>query len=354
MRFAAAAALVAVIVICACAEPGHEKPAAQGGRALEGSGGPIVNLPKKAAAWTRPDAPKRIDAQTIFNYMDGGGELYLAYRFDHLDVYEYASADQGSILVELYWMRSPDDAFGLLSNDWGGEPVDLDVNAAGVPVPQVPPARALFGGGLLRLWSDALYARVLASRDTPASREQVIALGRAIVAGRTAPPPPALVRGLPVTAAPGYRLRPDRVCQFRSHLVLNSVYFLSSEDILDLNQQVDAVTAQYTGPPAGRLPASDSPAAAKGPTVQVVVAIYPSDAAAGAALAHFRRAYLPEARGTVPDASKPEALKVEQGWVADARQGRTIVIALDCPDEATGRRMVSDVAAGVTAQGGQT
>ena len=88
--------------------------------------------------------------------------------------------------------------------------------------------------------------------------------------------------------------------------------------------------------------------------MQVVVAVYPSDGAAGAALAHFRRAYLPEARGAVPGASKPEALKVEQGWVADGQQGRTVVIALDCSDEETGRRTVSDVAARVTGQGGQT
>jgi len=72
-----------------------------------------VSLPKQAGVWTRPDTPKRIDAQTIFDYMDGGGELYLAYRFDHLDVYEYTSPDQGSILVELYWMRSPDDAIAV-------------------------------------------------------------------------------------------------------------------------------------------------------------------------------------------------------------------------------------------------
>ena len=162
MRSVAAAALVAIVAACACAEPGREKPAAQGGRAVDGSGGTIVNLPKQAAAWTRPDAPKRVDAQTIFNYMDGGGELYLAYRFDHLDVYEYASPDHGSILVELYWMRSADDAFGLLSNDWGGERIDLDVSAVAAPVPQVPAASALFGDGLLRLWSDGLYARVLA------------------------------------------------------------------------------------------------------------------------------------------------------------------------------------------------
>ena len=87
----------------------------------------IVNLPKQAGPWVRPDAPRRINEETIFDYMDGAGELYLAYRFDHLDVYEYSAPDKrlGTIKVELYWMKDPDDAFGLLSTDWGGEAVDL-------------------------------------------------------------------------------------------------------------------------------------------------------------------------------------------------------------------------------------
>jgi hypothetical protein len=309
-----------------------------------------VTLPIQAGAWTRPETAKRIDAQTIFDYMDGGGELYLGYRFDHLDVYQYTSRGQGSILVELYWMKSPDDAFGLLSGDWGGEPIDLGVKTAAEPIPQVPSSRALFGGGLLRLCSDNLYVRVLADRDTPASRDQVIAIGRAIAAGRSAPPPPALVRALPTTAA-GYQLRPDRVSFFRSYLSLNSIYFLSSEDILDFNKQVDAAAAQYAAAPKGSSPAS-SRNAAKVPNVQVMIVVYPTDAAAEAALAHFRRAYLPEAKGAVPAASSPGAQKVEQGWVADGRQGRTVVIALDCPDGATGQRVVGDVATGITHQEG--
>jgi hypothetical protein len=311
-----------------------------------------VNLPMQAGVWTRPGTPKRVDAQSIFDYMDGGGELYVGYRFDHLDVYEYTSSDQGSIVVELYWMKSADDAFGILSNDWGGEPIDLGVGVTGPPVSQVPPDRALFGGGLLRLWSGGLYARVLASRDTPASREQVISLGRAIAAGRTGPPPPALVRALPANAGPDYRLRPDRVCFLRSYLALNAIYFISTEDILDLNQQVDAVTAMYIKPPSGGSSAGTPEGTVKSPGVRVFAAVYPSDAAAAAALAHFRRAYLPEARGPVPDALKAEALKVEDGWVADGQQGRTIVIALGGPDEATARRAVGEVAAGVMHQGG--
>jgi len=39
-----------------------------------------MNLPRTAAAWTRADAPRRIDATSIFSYMDGAGELYIGLR----------------------------------------------------------------------------------------------------------------------------------------------------------------------------------------------------------------------------------------------------------------------------------
>jgi hypothetical protein len=82
--------------------------------------------------------------------MDGAGELYLGYRFQHLDVYEYTSPAQGEILVELYSMESPDDAYGLLSGDWGGEAADL--KASGYDAAQSGVPRALYGAGLLRIW----------------------------------------------------------------------------------------------------------------------------------------------------------------------------------------------------------
>jgi len=75
--------------------------------------------------WTRPDSPRIVDAKNIFDYMDGAGELYLGYCFDHLEVYEYQAKSQKNILVELYFMKTSNDAFGLLSLDWGGEPMDL-------------------------------------------------------------------------------------------------------------------------------------------------------------------------------------------------------------------------------------
>ena len=86
---------------------------------------PSLKLPRSVGAWTQSGGPKFVGPKDIFNYMDGAGELYLGYRFKRLEVQLYSSADQGEILVELYWMECPDDAYGLLSGDWGGEAVDL-------------------------------------------------------------------------------------------------------------------------------------------------------------------------------------------------------------------------------------
>ena len=54
-------------------------------------------LPKTVGPWTRPGSPRLITAKTIFDYMDGAGELYLGYRFDHLEVYEYKAPTQKEI-----------------------------------------------------------------------------------------------------------------------------------------------------------------------------------------------------------------------------------------------------------------
>ena len=175
-----------------------------------------LKLPRTVGAWTQSGGPKFVGPEDIFNYMDGGGELYLGYRFKRLEVQRYASADQGEILVELYWMETSDDAYGLLSLDWGGDPVALPPPA---PASASPPAtdgpRALYGAGLLRLWSGNLFARIMADHESSASKSAVQALGQAIAAGRPDPPRPQLIQALPASvgsrffAAPGSCLFPS-------------------------------------------------------------------------------------------------------------------------------------------------
>ena len=318
-------AVLVPMVLVGCAPPADEPSAgpATAAPASEAAGGPMIDLPKQVGPWERADSPKRITAATIFDYMNGGGELYLAYRFNHLDVLEYKAADAslGTILVEIYQMGSSDDAFGLLSTDWGGEPVALD--PAGHP--QTPFPEALYGAGLLRLRAGDLYARVLASLESPGSREQVLALGRAIANGRQGGAPPELLSQVPVPA--GWSLRSDRLVFFRSHLVLNSAYFLASGDILGLGSDVEGVTTECR---AGR---------ADGRAARLIVVKYPSADRAAAALRTFRDAYLPETAKAAGDEGEGTA-PIEEGWAAYRRNGAMLTLALDVATRDAARTLV--------------
>jgi hypothetical protein len=293
--------------------------------------------PLRVGAWSRPESPQVVAPADIFAYMDGAGELYLAYRLVRLEAFEYTAEKEDPILLELYRLESSDDGYGLLSGDWGGEPVALD---AAWPA---TPARALYGAGLLRAWSDDLYLRVLATTETAASRAAVIELARTVVAGRPSPQPPDLATALPETVAGSYRLRADSVTFLRSHLVLNSIYFLGTANLLGLSPVTEAVAASYAqagGEGTARL--------------RLFVVRYPTEDAAREALAQFRRGYLHRSdaadAGHGSAAERPEAAaqgtvtaRVEDGWMGYRIGGWRLVLVFEAPDAATAKAVLDQV-----------
>ena len=296
-----------------------------------------VNLPKATGAWTRSDSTRVIDANNIFDYMNGAGELYLAYGFDHLEVYEYSSDQQDSILVEVYVMNTSDDAFGLLSLDWGGDPITLHSTPRVQSTPAVaPPYRALYGGGLLRVWADTLYARVLAYQETPASKGVVISLGQTISANRKTPGEPKLLRILPSELDSGWKLRKDRIGYFRSHLVLNSLYYLSHQNILNLDHSTQAVTAPYEN-------LSD---AGSSKLVQALFVTYATPAKARRALDIFHNAYLHEhQKGADPGGTdkRMNFFNIEDGWLGYSLDGRWVTIVFECPNQESAQLILTHI-----------
>jgi hypothetical protein len=295
----------------------------------------VLSLPETVGAWKRSAPPKTVTSQDISRYVDGAGELYLAYRFDHLDVYNYASQGQGSILVELFWMEYSDDAFGLLSNDWSGESLNLAGEWARAPtIPGVLPYRALYANGLLRMWCDRLYARVLASKVSLASRRAMIEIGRAAAAGQVVTPPPPLLAALPASAPSRIRLRSDHIWFLRSYLVLNSAYFLATENLLNLEKSAEATVAPYDALPlmAGRRPG------------QLILVRYATADKAVRALRHFREGYLPESvRGADGSGQAATASEhIEGGWVAYRVSGRAFALACECRTREQARYLVEE------------
>ncbi len=76
-----------------------------------------AGLPEAVGAWRLSGAPRVLLPDQLYEYMDGGADLYLGYRFKRLELREYAAPDRDPIVVEAYRMETPDDAYGLLSLD---------------------------------------------------------------------------------------------------------------------------------------------------------------------------------------------------------------------------------------------
>jgi hypothetical protein len=100
--------------------------------------------------------------------------------------------------------------------------------------------------------------------------------------------------------------------------VLNSQYFLASEDILGLGRDVTAATTEY------------APTRPNGRPLRLILVDYPRAGAAAAAATSFRQGYFPEAKAGA--AGPRGAAKTEHGWVAWAAAEPVLAVVLDADD----------------------
>jgi len=81
--------------------------------------------------WTVAGQPQTFSPDTLYEYIDGGADLYLKYDFEELRVAEYKDDKQASVTVEVYRHRSPNDAFGIYSQERFPTATFLDIGAQG-------------------------------------------------------------------------------------------------------------------------------------------------------------------------------------------------------------------------------
>ena len=66
--------------------------------------------------WTLAGPPQVFVPDTLYDYINGGSDLYLKYDFEELAVVEYRK-DAMSVSAEVYRHRTPDHAFGIYSQE---------------------------------------------------------------------------------------------------------------------------------------------------------------------------------------------------------------------------------------------
>jgi len=259
---------------------------------------PGASLPAEAAGWTWDGKEMQYSPKTIYSYMDGAGELYLAYGFQGLKVRKFVKPNQPSITVELYQMASSEDAYGLFSYERQDE-------AAGVG------EGSEFGGGLLRFWKGKHFVSIYADGEGAEAESAVLAMGAAVAdlieeTGRE----PGLVHLIPGS---DFGLVELSVRYLRSHILLNQRYFVSHENILDLGRKTEAVLAEYTR---------------EATKTHLLLIRYPGENDAQDAYRSFMGAYLPDAKGK-------DLLRTEdQKWTMARRRGQVVVVVFGAPSAA--------------------
>jgi Family of unknown function (DUF6599) len=67
--------------------------------------------------WKQSGEPQTFLPGTLYEYINGGADLYLAFDFQELKVIEYLDDKKATVTVEVYRHKSPTEAFGIYSQE---------------------------------------------------------------------------------------------------------------------------------------------------------------------------------------------------------------------------------------------
>src|SRR5512137_2355280 len=127
---------------------------------------PKVPLPAEVEGWKWDGKDMRYNSRTLFDYIDGAAELYLAYGFQNLTVHRFEKSSQPAVTVELYEMASSEDAYGVFSFERQDEAVEIGQGSE-------------FGGGLLRFWKGKYFVSIYADGEGKGVESALLKMGNA-------------------------------------------------------------------------------------------------------------------------------------------------------------------------------
>ena len=236
------------------------------------------HIPKQVLDWKASGEDAVYDRKTLYDYMDGGAEVYLAFDFRQVFVRKYADAEENEIVLDIYDMGSPAEAFGMFSCDRQDPEAGIGQGSE-------------YGPGLLRFWRGRYFVSIMVSGNEDKAEKAVLDLGKA-VAPLLGPDgaPPDMIKLLPAAG-----LIAEKTAYFHNNVHLSNRYFISSENVLNLDEKTECVFAEYNDPVGAADPVvADNPVVAEG-AARLLVVRYPDASRARAAAASFLKAVLPRA-----------------------------------------------------------
>jgi hypothetical protein len=231
------------------------------------------------------------DRKTIFDYIDGGAEVYLAYDMRGCLSRRYVASGEPAVVLDLFDMGTSADAFGAFTLDRDGEPLKVGEDG-------------LSREGWIRFWKGRFFVSIYAERETAGAREAALRLARTIEAGiKEKGGRPKILERLPKGG-----LETRSVRYLHSHILLEGFLRLSDENVLGLGPDTEVVLSSYVR---------------EGRRARLLLVSYPDAETAAVA----RNRYLSLRPGS--GASKREAMSEDGKWSASAQAGRILAVVLD-------------------------
>lgn len=266
------------------------------------------SLPDRILEWKTGEEDVFYDRGNLFDYMNGGAEVYLAFDFRRVLVRKFHKPGGEEMTLDIYEMGSSAEAFGIFSCDREDEEAGIGQGSE-------------YGFGLLRFWKGSHFVTVMTAAEGEEVDRAVLELGRK-VAKLLGPegPEPEILEMLPQDG-----LRKNSTSYFHSDIHLNNRFFIVPENILKLDRETECVFAEY-GPPVD--PAS------------LLIVRYTNEKKALDAYRSFIAGFMPDAADT--GIIRTESLK----WTQVRITGNTVAIVFDAPTEDFARQILSGIKIG--------
>jgi hypothetical protein len=258
-------------------------------------------LPDSLSGWKLKERTV-YDSSTLYEYIDGGAELYLSYGFEGLLNLRYGQPDQPDIIVDIFDMGKSRQAFGVFSHS--RELIDSTFGQG-----------SQYTAGLLLFWKGRFYISILASPETAASKKMVFRLAKFFDEQITETGElPSLLGKLPTE-----NLLEESIRYFNHPLWVNTYYFLTEDNIFHIGKNTQAVLAKYRG--MGIL----------------LLVQYSTVPAAEAAFSDFRETMMPEN-------PSENIIQIEDGsWIAGLRSEKLLMVVFNSPSSGGAIRLLKAV-----------
>lgn len=189
---------------------------------------PSGALPNSLNGWVKLDDDRIFNQENLYDYINGGAELYLSFGSSKVFNRIYSNTAGQEILVDIFYMNSPQDAFGVFSFTVGEIGTDYGQQS------QIAPGAIVF-------WKDKFYVSIFSNPVTEESTNLMSKLAKLIDESITEIGKlPEILDFLPTT-----NLDLQSIRYFRHHVWMNSHYFISNQNILNIDQNTQCVLAKY-------------------------------------------------------------------------------------------------------------